>query len=129
MKKIILTSLIVLTFAPLFAQADPATRVPEPRGEVSTRVTVSIPNPVDGVSSLTDLFYKVINFIISFSYVVIAFFLILSGFKFVMAQGSEDKLKDAKTSFKYTIIGAILVIGAQTIIEVVRSIITRVGGP
>ena len=71
-------------------------------------------------------FFAILNFVISFSYAVIAFFLILSGFKFVTAQGSEDKLTDAKNTFKYTIIGAILIIGAQVIVEVVKNIISQV---
>jgi hypothetical protein len=61
------------------------------------------------------------------SYVVIAFFLIVSGFKFVTAQGSEDKITDAKNTFKYTIIGALIIIGAQVIIDIVKSIISGLG--
>ena len=59
----------------------------------------------------------------SLSYVVIAFFLFLSGFKFVTAQGSQDKLTEAKKTFWYTIVGALILIGANTIIQVVQGII------
>ncbi|MDE1874498.1 MAG: hypothetical protein KGI79_00865 [Patescibacteria group bacterium] len=84
----------------------------------------TIPNPLNGVNSLSDLFYKIVNLVVSISYVVVAFFLILSGFKFVTAQGNESKLEDAKSTFFHTVIGAFIVIGAQVIIDVVKSIFT-----
>ena len=88
----------------------------------------SLPNPLgDKVSSIPDLFYLLVNALISVSYVVIAFFLIWSGFKFVVAQGEPEKLTDAKNTFKYTIIGALIIIGAQTIIAIVKSIISGLG--
>ena len=82
----------------------------------------TLPNPLK-VNSLSDLFYSIVNFVISLSYVVIAFFLLLSGFKFVTAQGSEDKLSDAKRMFFNTVIGALIIIGANTIVAVVKSVI------
>lgn len=89
-------------------------------GTISTKAKLQ--NPLKGVNSISELFYKIVDFIISLSYVVIAFFLIWSGFKFVAAQGSDDKLQDAKRTFYYTIIGALLIIGAQTIIAVLKNI-------
>jgi hypothetical protein len=91
----------------------------------SSEIDISLTDPL-GVPSLAQFFFKILNFILSFSYAIIAFFLIWSGFKFVVAQGNEDKLRDAKDSFKYTIIGAILVIGAQVIVEVVKNILTGI---
>jgi hypothetical protein len=82
-------------------------------------------NPLKGVDSLGDLFYTIAKFVYSLSYAVIALFLIISGFKFVAAQGNEEKLKDAKKTFQYTIIGAILLIGANVITEVVRNVINQ----
>ncbi len=55
---------------------------------------------------------------------MVAFFLILSGFKFVTAQGSEDKLKEAKTTFRITITGAVIIVGAQTIAAVLEKVFT-----
>lgn len=84
--------------------------------------SVGLSNPV-GVSSIACLFYKIVDFVMSLSYVVIAFFLLLSGFKFVTAQGSDEKLTEAKRTFFYTVIGALILIGANTIIQVVQGII------
>lgn len=132
MKKALFIFFLALTMSPLavLAQEDvPQTipdRVGDPAQTVPTKIPISIPNPVGNINSLSDLFYKIVNFVVSLSYVVIAFFLLLAGFKFVTAQGSEDKLTDAKNTFKYTVIGAILIIGAQVIVDVVRGIITQI---
>ncbi len=87
--------------------------------------TAKLENPLKGVNSLGDFVYLVINFVYSLSYAVIAFFLILSGFKFVMAQGKPDALDNAKETFKNTIIGAVILIGANVITEVVRTVINQ----
>lgn len=84
-----------------------------------------ISNPLKGVDSLAGFFYLLANFIYSLSYAVIAFFLILSGFKFVKAQGNPEELANAKKTFYYTIIGAVLLIGAQVIAEIVRDVINQ----
>lgn len=81
-------------------------------------------NPIK-VDSIGEFFYMLANFAYSLSYAVIAFFLIWSGFKFIVAQGNEEKLTDAKNTLKYTIIGAILLIGANVITEVVRTVINQ----
>ncbi len=101
----------------------PAGGTNNPGGSVSA--SAKLENPLRGVDSLGDFFYLVINFVYSLSYAVIALFLIISGFKFVMAQGKPEALDNAKTTFKYTIIGAILLIGANVITEVVRTVINQ----
>ncbi len=89
---------------------------------------IGLPNPLgDKVTSIPDLFYLLVNSLFKLSYIVIAGFILWSGFKFVTAQGEPDAISDAKNTFKYTIIGALIIIGAQTIIEIVKSIITGLG--
>ncbi len=95
-------------------------------GGSSQPVNVGIPNPLGEIDSLAELVFKIVEFVISFSYVIIAFFIILSGFKFVLAQGNEEKLTEAKQMLKYTIIGAFLVIGAQIIVEVLKDVLTQI---
>ncbi|MDO8579643.1 MAG: hypothetical protein Q7R72_02105 [bacterium] len=92
-------------------------------GNPSSPTSGGLSNPIGGVPSIACLFYKIVDFIMSLSYVVIAFFLLLSGFKFVTAQGSQDKLTEAKKTFWYTVVGALILIGANTIIQVVQGII------
>lgn len=114
----------MMMFSPTLAFA-----VPDPGGQKDsggqTPIIAGLPNPLgDKVDSIPALVYLLVQIVVDISYVVIAFFLILSGFKFVAARGNETELTNAKNTFKYTIIGALLIIGAQTIIAVVKNIIS-----
>jgi len=80
-------------------------------------------NPLSGVNSLSDLFYKIVDFIIGLSYVVIAAFYLIAGFKFVKAQGNPEELSSAKRAFLNTTIGAIIIIGINVITQVIQSTI------
>ncbi|OGZ30816.1 MAG: hypothetical protein A2931_01795 [Candidatus Niyogibacteria bacterium RIFCSPLOWO2_01_FULL_45_48] len=44
-----------------------------------------------------------------------AIFIIYSGFLFVSARGSEEQLKKAKTTFFWTMVGTLLIVGAWAI--------------
>lgn len=136
MKKTISTLALIVMFMPALAFAQPAsgsgtanpgagagTENPAPAN--GQPIIATLPNPLgDNIDSIPALIYALVKVLVDISYVVIAFFLILSGFKFVAARGNETELTSAKNTFKYTIIGALLIIGAQTIIAVVKSIIT-----
>jgi hypothetical protein len=131
-KLIILFSMMVMsTLAQVaYAQTSPQMTTPTanpqaqqmttPVSNVTARATLE--NPLK-VKSLSELFTKLVQFAVNIGYFLIAFFLLLSGFKFVKAQGNEAELETAKRTFYYTIIGAIIIVGAQTIILVVQSII------
>jgi hypothetical protein len=121
MKKIIISLAVLALLAPavIFAQEPNSKVVSDPN---SKTYAGSLPNPV-GVTSIGELVTKIVQVVISIGYVVIAFFLIVSGFKFVTAQGSDDKLTEAKQTFYYTLVGALIIIGAQTIVAIVEGII------
>ncbi|MEN9622244.1 MAG: hypothetical protein RLZZ67_678 [Candidatus Parcubacteria bacterium] len=89
----------------------------------SQPVMATLQNPLK-VSSLGDLYKSILKIVVEIGYVLVALFLLLAGFKFVTAQGSESKLEDAKKTFYYTIIGALIVIGAQTIFAILRGVIS-----
>lgn len=116
MKKIFFSFLIVLAvlaFVPVISHADP--------------VSVDAPtlmNPLKNAPDLNTLILSIFDIVVTAGYIVVAFFLVWSGFKFVFAQGNESKLDDAKHTFYYTIIGAAIVIGAKTIAVIVQNLIT-----
>jgi hypothetical protein len=89
----------------------------------SQPVMATLQNPLK-VASLGALYDSILKIVIEVGYVIVALFLLLAGFKFVTAQGSESKLEDAKKTFYYTIIGALIVIGAQTIFAILKGVIT-----
>jgi hypothetical protein len=111
----------------LQAPTTPSTRsgttdVPTRSGTTDSKIDATFSNPIKA-TSITGLFYDIVDFVVGLSYVVVAFFLLLSGFKFITAQGSPDKLSEARRTFFGTIVGAIIVVGINVIAKVVETTI------
>ncbi|PJE74003.1 MAG: hypothetical protein COV01_02735 [Candidatus Taylorbacteria bacterium CG10_big_fil_rev_8_21_14_0_10_41_48] len=133
MKKILIASFIALTLSlPFVGHAQSQTFDTNPVTTQTKDNNPSVPtqtikaefqNPLGGVNSLSDLFYKIVDFIIGLSYVVIAAFYLIAGFKFVKAQGNPEELSGAKRAFLNTTIGAIIIIGINVITQVIQSTI------
>ncbi len=117
MRRLIPFLAFVILIVPAFAVVYADQVVPTTPPVIST-----LTNPLK-VNSLGELYKNIFDIIIDIGYVVVAFFLLLSGFKFVTAQGSETKLEDAKSTFYGTIIGAVIVIGAKTIYVVLEAVV------
>jgi hypothetical protein len=130
-----LSLMFIVTVVPLyFVHAQPTQTIDKnPPATTQTKdtnppkptqqIVASFDNPLSGVNSLAGLFYKIINFIIGLSYVVIAAFYLVAGFKFVKAQGNPEELSSAKRAFFNTTIGAVIIIGINVITQVIQSII------
>jgi hypothetical protein len=74
-------------------------------------------NPI-GATSIYALANTVVSVIVKLGYVFVVGAIIYSGFLFVIAQGNDEKLKTARKTFFFTIIGAFILLGAQLIGEV-----------
>lgn len=115
MKRIIISALsfmiLVSVLIPMisFAQAGDC-----PDGELC--------NPLSsGIDTLPKFVTAVLeNIVLPIGAIVVVFFIIYSGFLFVTAQGSEDKLKDAKKTFLYTVIGAAVLLGSVAIAAAIQ---------
>ena len=64
-----------------------------------------------------------INIAISFSIIIAIMALILSGFKYILAMGDEEKVKDATRSLIFAIVGLIIVFIAPLLVQYVTSFI------
>lgn len=72
------------------------------------------------VGSVLTAFFDVL---IQIGAVAVTLAIVYAGFLFVVAQGNPEKLNQARTTFFYTIIGALVLLGAQIIAKVVESTI------
>ncbi|MEI6528750.1 MAG: hypothetical protein WCO10_03750 [bacterium] len=106
-------SLIILSviFAPL-AFAEVQTTIDNPLGK--------------GVNSIPALVAKLMNVVAMVGGVVVVFFIIYAGFKFVEAQGNPGKLEKARDTLLYTVIGAAVLLGADVIANVVAGTINSI---
>ncbi len=79
-------------------------------------------NPLNACS-FSQLIENITRIVAQIGVPVAVFFVIYAGFLFVTSRGSEDKLKTAKRTFLWTIIGVALILGAWAIAKAIRSFI------
>lgn len=78
-------------------------------------------NPVLG-GARTDIFpliAEILQFVVKVGTVIVIFMVIYSGFLFVKAQGESGKIDEAKNTFFWTVIGGIVLIGAEVLAGVI----------
>jgi len=90
------------------------------------KIDLSGANPIKS-GDIYSLMAAILDFVVKIGAVVVVFFLIYSGFQFVTAQGSEDKISQAKKNFMWTIIGALILLGAMTLSNVVCNTANQLG--
>ncbi len=87
----------------------------------------SLPNPL-GVSTISELFTKIVQFIIALAMPFAVFMVILAGFRFATAQGSEDKINQAKRNFIWTVTGIAVIVASEALISYVGELLGTGGG-
>jgi hypothetical protein len=90
----------------------------------------TLEDPLGGNATIESLLLKLFEIIMYVGIPVVAFFIIWSGFMFVTAQGNAEKLETARQRLLWTIIGAILLLGAWTISQAIKGTVEdiRKGG-
>ena len=85
--------------------------------------TVVLANPLK-VKTIGDLLVAIINIVMILMVPVIVFFIIYSGFKYVVARGNASQVEEASQSLFYAILGGVLILGAFAIANIIQSIVT-----
>lgn len=85
-------------------------------------------NPLGGDSSmsLSGLFKIVLDAVLYVGALAAVCFVIYAGFLFVTASGNPEKLKIAKNTLMYTLIGIAILFGAQIIVSIVTTSLQQV---
>jgi len=94
-------------------------RVQRPAG------TQTLDNPL-GFDSISLFFAKMLDVVIQISFPIIVLALVYTGFLFVSAQGNEEKLTKAKTYFLWTVVGAVIILGASVILNAIEGTVTEI---
>ena len=115
-------SLLIMLFLPItsaFAGRD--------AGQAANRAD-GLTNPINADSIPELLRFIIIDLLINrVAPVVVTVALVYSGFLFVQAQGNPSKLQKAKAALLWTIVGAVLLIGASVIFSIVTSTVAELG--
>jgi len=102
--------------------AQSGTQLPGGSQSQSQSGSVELPNPI-GETSLTGLITKILDFLITYIILPLAsFMLILAGFKFVTAQGNEEKIRKARQNLIWTVTGVAVVLGAEVILGLLQEV-------
>lgn len=72
-------------------------------------------NPLKGGASLESFLQSILAFVIRIGTIVVVLMVVYVGYLFVVAQGNDSKLTEARKALLWTIIGALILLGAQAI--------------
>jgi type II secretory pathway component PulF len=81
---------------------------------------ISFPNPIEK-SSLNQIVTAILDFLTTIGSVLAVFFTVYAGFLFVTARGNEGQLTKAKQTLFWTLIGAMIVLGAYALAKVIEN--------
>ena len=91
----------------------------------STNLSITLNNPLNGVSTIPDFMGKVIDAMLLVLTPVVVIMFIYSGFLFVTSASNEETKKKARTTLLYTVIGAAVILGAKGIALAVQNTVTQ----
>ena len=108
----------------LFAQGDN----PEPQGGITNPSSEKLNNPLNNVDDIPTLVETFMDIVLTVAVPLIVIALIYAGFKFVAAQGNSEKLKSAKQTLIYIVVGAAILLGAYAIAQGIFATVTAITG-
>lgn len=77
---------------------------------------------------LSSLIEGLLRSIVYISFPIISLFVVYAGFKFLTAQGNETKLTSAKENIRYVILGALLILGAWALAQLLGGTVNELRG-
>ncbi len=80
-----------------------------------------------GINSLQGFIKTLVEGVLKIGIPIVALAIIYSGFLFVAARGNPEKLKKAKESLMYTLIGAAILLGSWAIAQLIAATVTGLG--
>jgi hypothetical protein len=118
----VLLSFVMVTAV---ANAQPTGSTTNPTTGSTQNVNATLQNPFSGTGNRVDQLLNAIidRILLPIGSIVAVMAFIWSGFLFVMAQGNESKLGDAKRALLYTAIGTAILLGATVLSRVITGTI------
>lgn len=135
---IALTAFVCL-FAPVVAMAANAGLNTPPSGTTgnaglntppaaTTQSSGTLLNPLKAGTSIPALLADILQIVIQVGSVVVVLMIVYTGFKYVMARGNPGEVGKAHEMLKWTVIGALVLLGSQAIASAIQATVTALGG-
>jgi len=80
---------------------------------------------ITSISDVERILLFILNWLRTIFFILAALFLILAAFKYLTAQGDEEKVKGAKTMLIYSIVGIAVALLATSIVPVLRNLFSQ----
>ncbi|OGG76437.1 hypothetical protein A2950_00850 [Candidatus Kaiserbacteria bacterium RIFCSPLOWO2_01_FULL_55_19] len=122
------THLLILVALVLFSLAPAALVQAQQTNAGNIGQGVQLINPLQSGNSLSSFLQQILAFVIRIGAVVVILMMVYVGFKFVTAQGNETKISEAKNMLLWTVIGALILLGAQVIAAGIQATVQSLGG-
>lgn len=89
-----------------------------------TKTIIKFQNPIksESVSQVLTAFFGIL---VQIGVVAVTLAIVWAGFLFVAARGNPEQLNQAKKTFYWTIIGALVILGAQIIAVVIENTVSK----
>ncbi len=118
--KLLLFSLVLIT-APVFVLADVSGNTGSPGVSGNTQSPgIGITNPLQA-KDLTELLNNIINFLLTLAAPIAVIMMIYAGYLFITASDNEEKVKTARKTMLYVVIGIAILILSKGVVTLVSS--------
>ncbi len=89
-----------------------------------------VDSPLKGsITDVPSLILVILNMLITISIPIIVIAIVYAGFSYVTSQGNPEKIKTATRTLTYAVIGAILIIGALVITDIIGGTVQSFSQP
>lgn len=99
--------------------------VPTPTVRTSGE-SVELINPLK-VDSLEEFLAAILKFIVRLGTIVVVVMIVVVGFMFVAARGNPEAISKARTALLWTLVGAVILIGAEIIAQAIAETVKAIG--
>ncbi|MGB4076431.1 MAG: hypothetical protein WBK28_01870 [Minisyncoccia bacterium] len=89
-------------------------------GQAEAAAPEGLKNPLNA-DSLQELLTVILRALVSIGSILLVLALVWVGFLFVFAQGQEEKIRDARNALMWTVVGGLLLLGAEAIALVIEA--------
>lgn len=89
----------------------------------SAQIAAKIGNPTP-FTTIEEVIEAILGVLMVIATPIIVFFIIYAGFLYVTARGNAQQVEQATRSLTYAIIGAVLILGAVVLAEIINNLIT-----
>ena len=89
----------------------------------SAYAQTSIPNPLGENATISSVIVKITDFIFNLGIAISFIVFMIGGFQYLFSGGSEDKLKNAKNTLLYGVIGVIIMLVGKSVTAFIKNLI------